>query len=637
MCRRIILCSLFCVLLCCSCMGVAIAADEPESDPADDSSLLFEQFLQDLGFDPENEEEISLFLTWLYPLQPGNEREMALILSGSEYSTLDPDMVYSLWQFLQDVIDDSEFYWAGDNTGGTGTSSQGPVSVGYIGWLQSQPTKLFVMQRLPNNSADAGNVPILATIDLASVLAEQGYLTQASLTTVENLIRETNSFLNLANVDLGLIKTKLDGLDIDLDLLHTDLDLLHTDQSLLYIRLGFMENDLESLLDVAKDMYSALRGDISGNIWSYVQAIDSNIRYMRNTQFPELFSFSRSWSYDGSSNSIKPHSSDTFGLAELLDVNFKDLDSLLLTNLSAPRDFSYNQVSNTLTSVSGGKPIGITQAVNDNFKDLDSLLLRNLGLDYGTEPGKYVMVWSGEGIFGYLSALVEILDYGLANSPGNFLFSDGSLLYKPYSNGLVDIVSWGLQGLNRNMEVSLVGGHDGSAQYSQLTFDENLYKSTKTVNYTDLLHAMVGIGSDIQNPLSQLQAVLAGEDVLELKRNTQENIDSVTDNFTGSGDGAVSGGDISDASGLTSGIGNAFGGNQVSTGDFFSVAGDSDIWSFFTEESAQSLDAVTYPAAVVLDADDDSWLDDFVADENGFYSVADQSGWSVLDYLGKEG
>ena len=92
-----------------------------------------------------------------------------------------------------------------------------------------------------------------------------------------------------------------------------------------------------------------------------------------------------------------------------------------------------------------------------------------------------------------------------------------------------------------------------------------------------------------------------------------------------------------DASGLTAGIGDAFGGNQVSTGDFFSVAGDSANWDFFSEESARSLDAVTYPFSAVLDFEDYSWLDDFVFDENGFYSVADQSGWSFLDYLGKEG
>lgn len=131
-------------------------------------------------------------------------------------------------------------------------------------------------------------------------------------------------------------------------------------------------------------------------------------------------------------------------------------------------------------------------------------------------------------------------------------------------------------GLHNN----LVG--NGPVSYSRLIFDGELNKSTEKVDYTDLLHAMVGIGSDLQNPLSQLQAVLAGDSDLELRRNTQENIDSVTDNFTGSGEGAVSSGDISDASGLTSGIGDAFGGNQVSTGDAFKAASDSDNFNFFS-------------------------------------------------------
>lgn len=615
MCRRIILCSLCCVLLCCFCLGVAMADDVPDdslaSNPVDDDVITAEDFFRDLGFDPENEEEISLFLTWLLPLEPGSEHDMALILSGSEYSELDPEKVYFLWQLFRDAISDADLYYASD---GTGIIING-FGVGYIGWRQNDPSKIYLMQRLPTGAFDT-NVPVMATIDLASIIDQR--IAAAGV---------------LTEVDLNPIL-----------------------QSLLQVRLN--QHDAFSVL---ADIRSILGISDAGTIHSLL----SNIKNLISSDNFSAFFARRTWEYDPTGNGIAIRGGDGtfYSVSELLDMNFEDLDRLLLTNfsgfdslltliknatvstndlltqyipafanavylnsggnilsyvheirdvsmdylpfLSAPRTFSYNQASNTLTSVSGGSPIGITQAVNDNFKDLDSLLLKNFGASRGYE-GNWAYVPSGSGIFTYFDSFDSLFDQ--------------ICLFLYQING------------------DLVGFNDGAfARYSQLTFDENLNKKTKTVDYIDLLHAMVGIGSDIQNPLSQLQAVLAGDADLELHRNTQENIDSVTDNFTGSGDGSVSSGDISDASGLTSGIGNAFGGNQVSTGDAFMAATDSGNFNFFSEECAAALDAVAYPVAVVLDAEDDSWLDGFVVDEDGFYSVADLSDWSFLDYLGKEG
>lgn len=71
---------------------------------SDEEAMTAERFLTELGFDPENEDEVSLFLTWLYPLEPGSEHDMALILSGSEYSELDPERVYILWQYLREAF-----------------------------------------------------------------------------------------------------------------------------------------------------------------------------------------------------------------------------------------------------------------------------------------------------------------------------------------------------------------------------------------------------------------------------------------------------------------------------------------------------------------------------------------------------
>lgn len=565
-------------------MADDVPGDALVSDLAGDDVTTVDAFLCDLGFEPADEEEISLFLTWLYPLAPSSEHDMALILSGSEYSELDPEKVYVLWHLLQDAIGDADLYWAGSNTGGT----KGGDSIGYIGWRKTDPSKLYVMERLPTSSGDVQYVPILAEIDLAQIIAEQGYLTQASLTPLEELLQETNSLLSQANLDY--------------DLIYNRLGLLLTELTSVYNRLGLMENDLGSLLDVTKDMYSAVRGDTSGSIYSFLKRVDSNISYMRNTQLPEYLGFSRSWSFDEASNSIKSTVAKSLGVAELLDTNFKDLDSLLLKNFGSSFSFPW-------------------------------------GSTLWAAPFYMESLPAGSGLMEVLSAIGATLYLGFNQYGERYLDSSGYVSCNPYLT-LMSLLGESFIGFDHNMERLLIGGFEGHYSdpgFRTLTFDGKLNKKTSVAYYYDVLHAMVGIGSDIQNPLSQLQAVLASDADLELHRNTQENIDSVTDNFTGSGDGAVSGGDISDASGLTSGIGNAFGGNQVSTGDAFRTATDLGNFDFLSEECAAALDSVAYPVAVVLDADDDSWLDGYAVDEDGFYSVADLSGWSFLDYLGKEG
>lgn len=547
--RRILLCSSLCLLCCCCLVGVAMADDVPSESAAPDEELTADQFLAELGFDTDNEDEVSLFLTWLYPLEPTSEHDMALILSGSEYSELDPVKVYIMWGYLRSELSGVEPVWAGDNTGGS--SSLG--SIGYIGINKNTPGVIYVMQRLPSSSGDIGSVNVLAKLDIGEYMSEQGFLTKTDLTTVESLIR----------------------------------DIVGNQSS------AFQQQ--YSILSVLQDLRTSIGLSGTGSGYTVLQELGSLRQILQGTNDSILKSV-RAWKFDASSNSLATIAGDgtSYGVAELLDMNFKDLDQLLLKNLGTSFDFLYSAYPG----------------------------------------GSSVRLRSGAGVLEVLSAIGSTAFFGL-NSVDYYLGPDGVQAIGSPTN-LPTVVGRGFLGLNSNMENALVGGHGGSAQYSKLVFDERLNKSTETADYTDLLHAMVGIGSDLQNPLSQLQAVLAGDSDLELHRNTQENIDSVTDNFTGSGEGAVSSGDISDASGLTSGIGDAFGGNQVSTGDAFKAATDSGNFNFFSQETAVALDSVTYPAAVSL-ADDDAWMSDYVADENGFYTVADKSGWSLLDYLGKEG
>ena len=516
---------------------------------SDEEAMTAERFLTELGFDPENEDEVSLFLTWLYPLEPGSEHDMALILSGSEYSELDPERVYILWQYLREAFSVEEM--AAISGSGKIVASDLYTTNGtfYLG----RDGSLYVIARdIPTYPGEL--VKYEAKLDLASFVDQRiqkaGVLTQADLTTVESLIRDVMSNQ-------------------------------HSAFSQQY-----------SILSVLQDLRASIGLSSLGSGHSVLDEL-ARLRLILTGTNSSVLSSTRGWEYDSKSNGLAVIAGDgtSYGVAELLDMNFKDLDELLLKNFGSTIRMPYY----------------------DSF--------------YGTG---FSVLPAGSSFSDLLAGLGSTLYAGVVYESMMYLSGSGSIDIAPPFNSLAYFTAEGFMGLHNN----LVG--NGPVSYSRLIFDGELNKSTEKVDYTDLLHAMVGIGSDLQNPLSQLQAVLAGDSDLELRRNTQENVDSVTDNFTGSGEGAVSSSDISDASGLTSGIGDAFGGNQVSTGDAFKAASDSGNFNFFSQETAVSLDSVSYPAAAVL-AEEDDWLSGYVADKDGFYTVADKSGWNLFDYLGKEG
>lgn len=521
--RRIVLCSFCLLLLLCCSTGVAMAAEAP----AGDEPVTAETFLQDLGFDTEDEESVDAFLNWLYPLAPSSADDMGLILSGSAYAGLDADKVFLLWSALHDAVEPlaGQFYY---------------------GYLGMNPTEGVIYV---TSAANGGTIK--AQLDLKSFMAQQGYLTAASLTTVETKLGQIYDFLN-------------NSLHVQLGTIHTDIINIDTGLSNIHSLLGFIYDRFD------------------------------------------LFESKRNWSYNASTNKIESATGTipVRGVAELLNMNFKDLDQLLLKNFGTAKVFSYYEPR----SGDGGYISPAGASLMEVLSNIGSTLYHGFGA-YG-----WVLLQNGE--------------------RRNLSMSEAMPLGRLTASSFL--------GLNHNLEVALVGGHGGKAEYSRLTFDDQLNKSSEPVSYTDLLSAMVGIGTDIQNPLSQLQAVLAGDSDLELHRQTQENIDQVTEDFTGDGAGAVSPGNIDDASGLTSGVGEAFGGNQVSTGDAFQTMSDSGNYNFFSQETAIALDSVSYPAAAVLsddvDAEDaDSYLDGFTLGEDGFYTVSDASGWNILDYLGKEG
>lgn len=474
-------------------------------------------------------------------------------------------------------------------------------------------------------TAGAGSV-ILAQLDLKEFMAEQGYLTAANMTKVEQYLSEISNKVTLLSNDLigyfGELSAKLSSLDDKADTANTTLSTISS-------RISTTNSTLSTIRNY-------LSGSSSGPL-TYIRDYLSGTRTGPLTAIRDQLKSTVNWSYDSSNNGLVS-ASGSRSLAENFDFRLQELDTLLLRNLSTTTLWRYDSETNTLVK-DDEIPATITELVDQRSTDIARLLLKNFGtsfeFSYMTNSfGPPSDLAEGASFSELLSAIGSNLYYGTTVYSG-YLGLGGSLEYASLTTTPM-LIANGFAGLDLNIQRALVGGRGGSASYSKLTFDEKLNKVKSTVSYKDLLHAMVGIGSDLQNPLSQLQAVLAGDDDLELRKNVQDNVGSVTDNFTGDGAGSVSTGDISDAAGLTSGVGDAFGGNQVSTGDVFRVVGDADNYGFFSQATAEALDSVAYPAAMPLSFDDDSWLDAYSVDEDGFYYLSDTSSWNILDYLGRE-
>lgn len=192
---------------------------------------------------------------------------------------------------------------------------------------------------------------------------------------------------------------------------------------------------------------------------------------------------------------------------------------------------------------------------------------------------------------------------------------------------LADISANGFSGL-----ATLIAGYDESTgRKALLTLTDLDTLAEGTYEASSLFDILSVMGAWIQKPLARLAYVYASEDDIIFKDEEKPNEDAVKDNFFGDGSGSVSPGDIGSAAGITSGIKDTFGG-AGSSEDIFTVLSDENSWWFFSQEVANALDTVNAPAAAALSDDDP--LEGFVADEDGFYSVADTSPWDVTSYLG---
>lgn len=219
----------------------------------------------------------------------------------------------------------------------------------------------------------------------------------------------------------------------------------------------------------------------------------------------------------------------------------------------------------------------------------------------------------------------------------SYINSSGQLTTLSVSNmSMSDLLSYVItneaDGFNHLASI-LRGTYGSSISASYLDFDDNLNPSITSVRYTNVLQAMADGFSRIQNPLSQLQAVLANDDDLKLRQETQPQVDAVTDSFLGNSSAAPSTDDIGDVAGVSGSISGMFD-SGVSSSDFFSSVTSSDSYSFFSQEVANDLDSSGAPAAIAADVGDiEPDLSDYQLGDDGFYSLSDSSFFDLQSFL----
>lgn len=165
-------------------------------------------------------------------------------------------------------------------------------------------------------------------------------------------------------------------------------------------------------------------------------------------------------------------------------------------------------------------------------------------------------------------------DGGRVYDLSDFGFSHFSLPY---------VVSNGLLGVR-----SLISGSESDNIYSGVSINNENVSSTFSVSgLGPMLHTWLG---DIQNDLGVLSYVFASPQDLELKKESESNMDAVGETILSSDSkSSVKVKDITDISAASDSI-QELGETGVTPGQAFEQLGNSDLFSFFSAETAANLD-----------------------------------------------
>lgn len=214
---------------------------------------------------------------------------------------------------------------------------------------------------------------------------------------------------------------------------------------------------------------------------------------------------------------------------------------------------------------------------------------------------------------------------------GDMLYSDGSF-HDTDTFTLTDVARYGFTGLASI--ISGVGqGTDSSSpaviKFNVVDPDDPLAVFDEQQDYTNLFDFFSWLAADLNKNLTKLQFVLANDEDIQMKQDEKPNQEAAVDGFFGNGDGAVKPTDISDAASIAGDVKSTFSG-AGSAGDAFTVLNSGDTYSFFSQAVSDDLnsDPLVSPQSM-----DDSWMDNFVEDEEGFLSLKPSSMFDVSLYL----
>lgn len=270
--------------------------------------------------------------------------------------------------------------------------------------------------------------------------------------------------------------------------------------------------------------------------------------------------------------------------------------------------------------------------VSDTVRDLYDAIAKNQIYSvmplYSTYSGDYLdasgSVSSGVPSDGSISSLLRRgfagLSRNLVGSGGpvsvtlfsgsshsqNYLFNNILNLFGLFAQGNHSLLNTVCYHLNRiysldnsyfpQFKAALIGS--GSAP---VTYWDSSTKQEETVTYSNLLSAIVGLGTSIQNDLAKLRYVLASDQDIEIAEKQEAVKGSVADNFAGDGAAAVKPSDVGDMA-IFSGDFQDTLSTGVNPAEAFSIVSDGNSWSFWSQDVAGDLDRVP---AVASDDDDD--------------------------------
>lgn len=494
----------------------AFAVDETEGDRP-----LYEM----MGFPDEDTFEV--FLEFLSGFDGSTVEDMAAYLAGSEYGymEIDPDFCLELYNFMIDsampltVLGSAVRFTAGAVSDKLGAMN--------ISFQDGGKNYIFLFNNIPKVS----NAYVIDFSQyLTSELADQKYVTLASVSGLESKLNSIIQNQNSGLAKQGLMKVALDKVVDYTQYVPTILHELQSSSS--DVPLISWTGEKISEVVGAANLYGVLR-HINANI---VRSADTNYDLMRLSDFP-IFQFSN----------------------------------------------------------------GEVSAWNDSYSGNFSSVLG---------------VMNNSLVDGFFTTNEHLTDYLV--STGDFLNMDGSISQSELD--LAEISQRGFLGLNQNLLAALTGGRGVEAVLTTHTVDSGYEGITEEKEFpsANLNNTLATIFNQWDLPIKQLQAVLADDADLELKRQVAQQTGTFEDTFIKpDSPGSASPSDIADM-GAVSENASSLVDTGVSIGQAFGQLNDASIFSFFTQETASDLDRV--PAT--FSDDEEDWLPSLWEQQQAeFYSI----------------